>query len=162
VELRDLFLSNLREILAVERTLLEEVLPDLLEQTQEKHFRDALEEHAAQTRRHVANVESVFEQLGETPTTEPSYGLRGLRSRHAELAGQIEDAGLRDLANAGAAAHAEHYEISTYHGLITIAELLGEPEAIHVLEQNLHDEEEALEKLEKAIPERLGEKLVRA
>ena len=68
----------------------------------------------------------------------------------------------RRLLHVAAAAHTEHYEISAYHSLITAAEMLGEPEAIRLLEQNLHEEEEALEKLEKAIPEKLSEELVRA
>ena len=149
-------------MLEVERTLAEEVLPDLFVQARSKHLREALEEHITQTRGHLANVEHVFEELNAKPATTASHGLSGLRRQHEEALGGVAALALRDLLHAAAAAHTEHYEISAYHSLITAAEMLGEPEAIRLLEQNLHEEEEALEKLEKAIPEKLSEELVRA
>ena len=140
-------------MLEVERTLAEEVLPDLFVQARSKHLREALEEHITQTRGHLANVEHVFEELKAKPATTASHGLSGLRRQHEEALGGVAALALRDLLHAAAAAHTEHYEISAYHSLITAAEML---------EQNLHEEEEALEKLEKAIPEKLSEELVRA
>jgi ferritin-like metal-binding protein YciE len=85
-----------------------------------------------------------------------------LRRQHDELFRAIQDPALRDLFNASAAAHTEHLEISAYHSVITLANILGEPEAVHLLEQNLHAEEEALEKAEKSIPERLTGELAPA
>ena len=162
MDLRDVFLNDLAEMLEVERTLADDVLPDLLVQARNKQLREAIEEHIAQTRRHVENVEQVFDQIGEKPRTTRSHGLEGLRRQHEESLGGVAALALRDLIHAAAAAHTEHYEISAYHGLIDIAELLGEPEAVSLLEQNLRQEEEALEKLEKSIPEKLSEELVRS
>ena len=162
MDLRGVFLNDLGELLEVERTLLQDVLPDLVVQSRNSHLREAFEKHITETRRHVQNVEQVFEQLGEKPRTVRSHGLEGLRRQHEESLGGVAGLTLRDVIHAGAAAHTEHYEISAYHSLIHAAELLGEPEAVHLLEQNLHDEEEALEKLEKSIPEKLSEELIRA
>ena len=162
MDLRDVFLSELGEMLEVERTLADEVLPDLLVQSRNKQLHEAVQEHIVQTRRHVTNVEQVFEQLKEKPRTVRSHGLEGLRRQHEESLGGVAGLALRDLVHVAAAAHTEHYEISAYHSLIHSAELLGEPEAVRLLEQNLHDEEEALEKLEKSIPEKLSEELVKA
>ena len=162
MDLRDIFLDDLGEMLEIERTLAESVLPDLHVQVRNAHFRDAIEEHLMQTSGHVANVEQVFEELGEKPTTVRSHGLEGLQRQHEESLGGVAGLVLRDLVHAAAAAHTEHYEISAYHSLIHAAELLGQPEAVRLLEQNLHEEEEALEKLEKSIPEKLSEELVRA
>src|SRR5919199_19273 len=161
MRLHDIFVKELGEVLEVERTLADEVLPELLEQTHNKHFREAIELHIEQTRQHVANVERVFEQIGEKPSTETSYGLRGLRRQHEEATAGVDNRTLLDHVNAGSAAHTEHYEISAYHSLINTAEVLGEPEAVKLLEENLHDEEETLEKLEKSIPEKLSEEIVK-
>jgi ferritin-like metal-binding protein YciE len=162
VEPRDLFVALLGEMLTVEQTLADEVLPELREQVVDKHFREAVEEHIEQTRGHVDNVARVFAEIGEQPEREPSPALEGLRRQHDALVGRIDVPALRDLFNASAAAHTEHHEISAYHSLITLATILGEPEAVRLLEQNLHEEEETLEKLEKAIPERLTAELAPA
>jgi ferritin-like metal-binding protein YciE len=162
VDPRALFVENLAEMLTIEQTLAEEALPQLREQVAEKHFREALDEHIEQTRGHVANVERVFEQIGEKPRRATSYALDGLLRQHEEGIGEIEQSALRDLFAASSAAHTEHLEISAYHSLITLANILGEPEVVRLLERNLHDEEDALEKVEKSIPERLTGQLAPA
>ena len=159
---RALFVHQLSELLTIEQTLLDEVLPELHRQAAEKHFRKALDEHIAQTREHVTNLERVFEKIGEKPEKVESHGLAGLRRQHDRVVRALHDAALRDLFNASSAAHTEHLEISAYHSAITLANILGEPEAVRLLEQNLHSEEEALEKVEKTIPERLTGELAPA
>jgi ferritin-like metal-binding protein YciE len=162
MDLRDVLIASLRELLDVEQQLAHRVLPELLEQTTEKRFREALAEHLEQTHQHVLNVQRVFECFDTEPEATKSWGLEGLRRQHDELAVRIGRPELRDIFNAASAAHTEHYEISAYHSLITTAAILGEPEAVRVLELNLHDEEEALAKLEKSIPERLSLQLAKA
>ena len=159
---RTLFVHQLSELLTIEQTLLEEVLPELHRQGTEKHFREALDEHIAQTRDHVTNLELVFEKIGAKPEKVESHGLAGLRRQRDEVVRSLQDPALRDLFNASAAAHTEHLEISVYHSVITLANILGEPESVRLLERNLHDEEEALEKVEKSIPERLTGELAPA
>ena len=159
---RALFVQNLAEMLTIEQTLADEVLPRLREQVAEKHFREALAEHLEQTREHVANLEQVFDKIGERRQRAVSHSLEGLRRQHADGIRTIEDPALRDLFNASSAAHTEHLEISAYHSLITLANILGEPGAVRLLERNLHDEEEALAKVEKSIPERLTGELAPA
>ena len=159
--LRDLFLINLGEMLDVEQTLADEILPELHEDTTE-HFQEAIEEHIARTREHIVNVEQAFAVLKEDPRQRASRGLEGLRRQHQDAAAQIAAAEVRDLLHAASAAHTEHFEISAYHALITTAAMLGEPEVVRLLERNLHDEEEALAKLEKSIPERLSLRLAPA
>ena len=162
MDLRALFLHELSELLTVEQTLARELLPELREQVRDKRFCEALDEHISQTHEHASNLEQVFEQIGERPQQVASHGLAGLRRQHDDVIGEIENAPLRDLFNASSAAHTEHLEISAYHSAITLANILGEPEAVRLLERNLHDEEEALEKLEKSIPERLTGELAPA
>ena len=152
---RELFLQDLAEMLCVEETLAAEVLPQLRGEVTEKHFREALDEHLEQTRMHAERVADAFRKLKERPQREQSPALTGLRDKHDEHVREIADPRLRDLFCASSAAHTEHLEISSYHSLITLANALGEPEVVHLLDQNLHEEEEALEKVEKSLPERL-------
>jgi ferritin-like metal-binding protein YciE len=155
VDPRELFIQGLAEMLSVEETLAEEVLPKLREEVQEKHFREALDEHLAQTQMHAERLTEAFKKLKEKPQREQSPALAGLRRKHEATVREITDPTLRDLFCASSAAHTEHLEISSYHSLITLANLLGEPEIVHLLEENMHEEEEALEKVEKSLPERL-------
>jgi ferritin-like metal-binding protein YciE len=155
VDVRALFVHQLSELLTIETTLAAELLPSLRGQVTERHFREALDEHITQTREHVRNLELVFEKIRAQPEEVPSHGLAGLRRQHEAMVAEIAGSALRDLFTSSSAAHTEHLEISAYHSAITLANILGEPEAVRLLEQNLHDEEEALEKAEKSIPERL-------
>ena len=76
---RDLFLHELGDILYVERALAEETLPKLIDEVEDKDFRGGLEAHLEQSRQHVANVEEVFELLGEEPQVEKCIGFEGLK-----------------------------------------------------------------------------------
>ena len=144
---RELFLHELGDILYVERKLAEEVLPKLIQEVQSPQFRKGLERHLDQTRGHVANVEQVFDELGERAHEEECIGFEGLKKEHDKLAEEAST-DLIDLVDAGAAARTEHYEIAAYESLIPMARALGEPEAVGLLEDNLKEEKEALREVE--------------
>jgi ferritin-like metal-binding protein YciE len=155
VELRELFVKTLGEVLGVEQTLERDVLPQLAGEASHEKLREALQEHAVQTAGHVTRLERVFAELGEPAKPEASQVLTGLRRTHDLLVERVPDPPLRDLVIASSAAHTEHYEISAYHSALTLAVGLAEPELVKLLADNLREEEEALDKVEKSIPERL-------
>ena len=145
---RELFLHELGDILYVERALVDETLPGLIGEVQDAEFRAGLERHLAQTRKHVANVESVFEALGEEPEPEPCLGFEGLKKEHQKMVEETAGA-LIDLVDAGAAARTENYEIAAYESLRRMAKGLGEEKAVELLDANLKDEKETLREVEK-------------
>jgi ferritin-like metal-binding protein YciE len=145
---RELFLHELGDILYVERTLANEALPRLIDEVEDGEFKRGLEKHLEQTRRHVSNVEKVFETMGETPKAEECVGFEGLKSEHDMLTEEASRS-LVDLVDLGAAARTEHYEIAAYDGLIKMARALGESDAVAPLEQNLKQEREALREIQK-------------
>ena len=145
---RELFLHELGDILYVERALADEALPKLIGEVQDDEFRSGLEQHLEQTRRHVKNVESVFESLGEEPDTEPCLGFEGLKQEHDKMVEETA-AGLIDLVDVGAAARTENYEIAAYESLRRMAKGLGEDKAVELLDANLKDEKETLREVEK-------------
>src|SRR4051812_32862637 len=107
---RELFLHELGDILYVERALAEEVLPKLIGEVQDPEFRSGLKTHLEQTRKHVANVENVFEIMGEEVEEEECVGFEGLKREH-EMMLQEASSDLVDLIDLGAAARTECYEI---------------------------------------------------
>ena len=145
---RELFLHELGDIMYVERALSTEVLPRLISEVRDDEFRQTLEEHLGQTKRHLTNVEKVFEDLGETPHEEPCLGFEGLKSEHEKLIGEASS-DLVDSIDLGAAARTECYEIAAYEGLRRMAKAMGEDRAVDLLDENLQQEKEALKLVEK-------------
>ena len=144
---RDLFLQELGDILDVEKKLTDDVLPKLIDEVQRSEFKQGLKKHLDETRQHAANVEHVFNILGEQPQPQACIGFEGLKKEHDKLASEIS-ADLVDFVDAGAAARTEHYEIAAYSGLIEMARALGESEAVDLLTENLKQEKEALQEVE--------------
>ena len=145
---RDLFLHELGDIMYVEQKLSTEVLPKLISEVTDEEFRDALEEHLEQTKRHLGNVEKVFDELGETPHAEQCIGFEGLKSEHDKLMSEASS-DLVDSIDLGAAARTECYEIAAYEGLRRMAKAMGEDKAVDLLDRNLQEEKDALKLVEK-------------
>jgi ferritin-like metal-binding protein YciE len=144
---RDLFLHELGDILYVERKLVNEVLPKLIGEVQDKQFRTGLERHLEQTRGHITNVEQVFDELGEQAHEEECIGFEGLKKEQEKLVREASD-DLIDLVNTGAAARTEHYEIAAYSGLIEMARALGDQNVVTLLDENLKEEKGTLREVE--------------
>ena len=145
---RELFLHELGDILYVERQLAEKTLPSLIDEVRDDELRQALDDHLAETREHVKNVEQVFKQLGEEPSAEKCLGFEGLRAEHDKMLEESSDE-LVDSIDLGAAARTESYEIAAYEGLRRMAKALGEDDAVELLDENLKQEKEALRLVEK-------------
>jgi len=145
---RELFIHELGDILFVERQLANEALPKLISEVQDDEFKTALEEHLSQTKRHVRNVEQVFELLGEEPSAEMCLGFEGLKAEHEKMVEETSEE-LIDSVDLGAAARTENYEIAAYEGLRRMAKAMGEEDAVELLDANLKEEKEALRAVEK-------------
>ena len=144
---RDLFLHKLGDVLYVEEKLEQEVLPQLLQEATDDQLRKGLQKHLEQTRSHVENVEAAFEKLGEEPTSEECIAFEGLKKEHEQLVGETSPE-LVDHVVLLSAAATEHYEISSYENLITMARALGERDTIDLFEKNLKDDKETARQLE--------------
>ena len=145
---RELFLHELGDIMYVENALANEVLPKLISEVTDEEFRKALEQHLEQTKGHLKNVEQVFEELGETPQPEECIGFEGLKSEHDKLLEETSP-DLVDSVDLGAAARTENYEIAAYETLRRMAKALGEDDAVALLDENLKQEKDALNIVER-------------
>lgn len=148
---RDLFLSVLGDLLFVERQQAFEVLPELLKEVSDPELAHLLADHLEATKRHAMDLEGVFHEVDSEPSSEHSFAFAGMQEQRSSRVGSIVALGLKDVFNATAAAHVEHYEIAAYQTLIALSGAIDSPDARTTLETNLADEREALDRLEQAI-----------
>jgi ferritin-like metal-binding protein YciE len=145
---QQLFKHELQDMYYAEKALAT-TLPKLAEEATDSELTRAFTAHHKETKKHVANLEKVFEEIGERAEAHPCPGIDGIKKEHDEFMTENEPStAMRDAFLTGAAARAEHYEIAAYTGLVNQARALGEREAVQLLQENLRQEKEALKKVE--------------
>ena len=143
---QELYVKELQDIYDAENQLVK-ALPKMAEGASSEELRNAFEEHLEQTKEHVQRLEQIFEKLGEKAKGEKCKGMEGLVKEGSEVLQEDMDDSVKDAAIIGAAQRVEHYEIAAYGTARTFASLLGEDEAVELLEQTLEEEKETDEKL---------------
>src|ERR1700683_2921578 len=145
--LRDLFIDELKDVYDAENQLVK-ALPKMAKAANSPDLKTAFEEHLTQTEGHVRRLEQVFNELDEPAKGKKCKGMQGLIEEGSEMMKELK--GEEEVLDAGlisAAQRVEHYEIAAYGTLRTYPELLGEDEAVKVLEETLEEEKEADSKL---------------
>jgi ferritin-like metal-binding protein YciE len=154
--LRDLYVEQLKDLYSAEKQLVD-ALPKIADAASAPELKNAFREHLSQTRQHVERLEKIFQSLNESPKGETCEGMKGLIKEGEEM---IKMKGQPEVIDAGliaAAQRVEHYEIAGYGTVRTYAELLGEQEAVRLLERTLQEEEETDEKLTEIAESRINE-----
>jgi ferritin-like metal-binding protein YciE len=144
--LRKLYINELRDLYSAENQLLK-ALPKMAKGASSDELRQAFESHLQETEGHVERLETIFEDLDESPKGKTCHGMKGLVEEGSEI---LEEEGEESVLDAGiiaAAQKVEHYEIASYGTVRTFAELLGEKDAAKLLQQTLDEEGAADEKL---------------
>jgi ferritin-like metal-binding protein YciE len=144
--LKELYVDELKDIYNAENQLVK-ALPKVAKAATSDDLRTGFEEHLEQTRGHVQRLEQIFKALGEKPTGKKCKGMEGLVAEGQEMMDEDFEDDLMDAALISAAQRVEHYEIAAYGTVRTYAELLGEDEAVTLLEQTLEEEKETDQKL---------------
>lgn len=143
--LNELFVDELKHAYYAEQQLVD-ATEELANQTSEEKIASAFSEHHEETQNHVNRIEEVFDAIGESPETKTDSAVDGLINDHDEFASQDPDQHVLDRFNIAAGQKSEHYEIAMYGNLIPIADQLGD-EIADTLEQNLREEQDALDEL---------------
>jgi ferritin-like metal-binding protein YciE len=144
--LRKLYIEELRDLYSAENQLLK-ALPKMAKGAASTDLKQAFENHLEETEGHVERLEEIFEDLDESPKGKTCQAMKGLVEEGSEI---LEEEGEESVLDAGiiaAAQKVEHYEIASYGTVRTFAELLGEKEAVKLLQQTLDEEGAADEKL---------------
>jgi ferritin-like metal-binding protein YciE len=146
--LKELYIDELRDIYNAESQLLK-ALPKMAKASGSPELRMGFEHHLQQTKGHVERLESIFESLGEKPSGKKCKGMQGLIDEGAEMAKEKLQDDARDAGLISAAQRVEHYEIAAYGSVRTYANLLGDRNAVALLQQTLEEEKETDQKLTK-------------
>jgi ferritin-like metal-binding protein YciE len=144
--LRKLYIEELRDLYSAENQLLK-ALPKMAKGAASTELKQAFENHLEETEGHVERLEQIFEDLDESPKGKTCQAMKGLVEEGSEI---LEEEGEESVLDAGiiaAAQKVEHYEIASYGSVRTFAELLGQKEAVKLLQQTLDEEGAADEKL---------------
>jgi len=141
--LRELFLHELKDIYYAENKLTI-ALPRMAEAATTDDLKNALNTHLEETRGQIRRLEQVFRSVGEEPEEVTCEAMDGLVDEGEEVIEDTTEGTLtRDAGIIISAQKVEHYEISAYGSLRTLARLLGYEEAAQVLEQTLQEEKHA-------------------
>jgi len=140
-----LFLDEIRDLYDAEKQLTK-ALPKMAKAASSEDLRMAFEGHLGQTQEHVRRLEEIFDALGEKGTGKKCTAMQGLIKEGEDLMGMDQNA-LRDAGLIAAAQKVEHYEISGYGSARTHAHLVGNSEAVSLLDETLNEEKEANRKL---------------
>ena len=156
--LQELLVDEMKDLLHAE-TQLVKALPKVAKAAHNPKIKAAVQKHLEETKIHVERLKQAFELLGEKPKAKPCLAMQGLVNEASETIeeGKKKDEAIADLALVASAQKVEHYEISGYGTLRTIAEKLGNKKVAKLLAQTLAEEEKADQLLTKLSPPVLEE-----
>jgi len=146
--LQELLTEELQDLLHAENQLVK-ALPKMAKAAHAAELKEAFSNHLKQTQEHVERLKRAFGILEVKAKAKPCKGMVGLIEEGQEVIteGKGKDAEIADLALIAAAQKVEHYEISGYGTLRTIAERLGQDEVAQLLAETLEEEKKADELL---------------
>ena len=150
--LKELFIDELRDLYNAENQLIK-ALPKMAKAANSEELSSGFEAHLDQTKGHVERLEQVFETLGEKASGKKCKAMEGLIAEGSEVMDEDFEGEVADAALIGAARRVEHYEMAAYSTVIKFAEMLGQDEAVKLLEQTLEEETETDEKLVGTAPQ---------
>lgn len=144
--LEDAFVEEIRDLYDAEKQLVR-ALPKMAKAASSEELKSAFQEHLEQTKGQVQRLEQIFELLDQKARSKPCKGMRGLIEEGQETIEESQEEHLHDLSLIAAAQKVEHYEISGYGTVRTFAQVMGNKEAVQLLDQTLKEEEAADKKL---------------
>lgn len=141
-DLRDLLISQLRDLYDAEHRILE-ALPRFAEKALSPALKRAITSHISETKTQIGRLEKSFDLMDSPAERETCQACLGLIKEASEM---LEAKGSPSVIDAGliaAAQRIEHYEIAGYGCARAFAEQLGLTEVAKLLEESLDEEREA-------------------
>jgi len=142
-KLMEFFVNELKDLLWAERELVD-TLPDMAEAATSQELKNAFTNHLAETEVHVSRLEQIFGILGLEPETTKCDAMSGIVDEGDEIISDTEEGtAQRDVGLIFAGQKAEHYEIASYGGMISLAKTLGYYEIAELLVMTIDEEKSA-------------------
>jgi ferritin-like metal-binding protein YciE len=154
----ELFVHKLGAALTMEETILE-MLEKLQNEASDPKLKKDLRHHHQETQQQVQNLHRIFDALGEKIETQSCPAIDGLKKEGEQMINEVDDH-LVDSVILGGVIETEHHEVAVYDGLIIKAEQMDDDDIVALLQENLEQEEAALDKAVKAA-EKSAAQLVR-
>lgn len=155
--LQDLLMDELCELYDVEHQILG-VLPEMADAAKTRDLQEALIQHHEQTKDHVMRLDRVFKLFNQQARPKASEGVKGIIGNGRERMKSVTEAEVRDAALISTAQRIEHYEMAVYGCARTFARVLGEQEAVSLLQQTLDEEGETDKKLTRLAEQHINPK----
>lgn len=144
--IEELFEHELKDMYGAETSLLD-ALEQMAGESSDREIKKAFTQHRKETQGQIKRLEKIFKSLGQKAGAETCPGIEGLIKEKKAFMRERPSPQLLEFFNIGAGQKTERYEITAYENLIDMAEKLGMADAVELLEQNLQEEETALNKL---------------
>jgi len=144
--IEELFEHELKDMYSAEHALLD-ALEQMAGESSDRDIRKLFTQHRKETQGQIKRLEKVFKTMGQKPKVETCPGIEGLIKEKKAFVREKPSAELLEFYNVGAAQKTERYEITAYENLVDMADKLGMSDAVALLEQNLAEEEGALNRL---------------
>lgn len=153
--LNDLLEHMLKDIYYAEKQIVKE-LPKMAKKADSAELRQAFEEHEAETKQQIENLEKAFEHLDLAKRGEKCEAIEGILEEAKSIMDEIEDADTLDAGMIASAQAVEHYEITRYGTIVAWAKRLGQGDVAQLMQQNLDQEYAADQKLSKLAEDSLN------
>ena len=144
--IEELFEHELKDMYSAEQSLLD-ALEQMANESSDREIKKGFTQHRKETQAQIKRLERIYKTLGQKPETGTCPGIEGLIKEKKAFVRERPSDELLEFYNIGAAQKVERYEITAYEGLIDMAEKLGMSDVVELLEQNLQEEEMALNRL---------------
>ena len=144
--IEELFEHELQDIYSAEQSLVD-ALEQMANESSDREIRKGFTQHRKETQGQIKRLERIYRTLGRKPESSSCPGIEGLIKEKKAFMREKPSDELLEFYNIGAAQKVERYEITAYEGLIDMAEKLAMSDVVDLLEQNLQEEEMALNKL---------------
>ena len=144
--LKSLLEDQIKDLYNAENQLVK-ALPKMAKKATSEKLRAAFESHLEETRGHVDRLTAIAQILETKPGGKTCKAMQGLVEEGKEVLEEDGEDSVIDAALIAAAQRVEHYEISAYGSARAMAEQLGEPRIIRLLQSTLDEEAAADKKL---------------
>jgi ferritin-like metal-binding protein YciE len=144
--LKDLYIHEIKDLYSAEKQLIK-ALPKMAKAATNEELAAGFRAHLEQTKKHAERLEKILSDQSQSTRGAKCKGMEGLIAEGSEMINEEADDEVRDAGLISAAQRVEHYEIAGYGTARTYAELLGDKEAVKVLQTTLNEEAETDKKL---------------
>jgi ferritin-like metal-binding protein YciE len=148
-QITSLMIEQLKDAHSAEKQALR-AMPRMMKNASNERLKQGFQMHVEQTAGQVQRIEQALEMLGGKPGRKVCEAMRGLIEEAQHEMDEHKKGPLRDVVIIAAAQRIEHYEISAYGTMATLAKSAGMRELGDLLGQTLAEEkrmDEALTKL---------------